>query len=154
MKWDLVVKKTFRKKEEIMPLQMAEVEKLKVNLEQFYYSIREFRTNFKSNAPFTFTGSPIEAYKMMDYHATELVTKEKEARRFNELEELFELQVSRYPETGDTRTELKLLKYVWDMKALVLGTYESWNPQLWNDIKTDDLEDVNKGLLKVLRKVN
>ena len=153
MAWDAVVKKTFKKKEEIMPMQNKEVEKLKVALEEFYLSIRDFRGAFRRDAPFTFTGTPLEAYKMMDTHAEELVKKEAEAQKFNELEELFELQVSRYPETGDTRTELKLLKYVWDMKALVLTTFESWNSQLWADIKTEDLEDITKNLLKALRKM-
>ena len=54
---------------------------------------------------------------------------------------------------GDTRSELRLLKSVWDGKALVGGIHKSWNSQLWMDIKTDDLEDVNKNLLKNLRKV-
>jgi dynein heavy chain len=38
------------------------------------------------------------------------------------------------------------------MKSLVNATFQSWNGQLWNDIKTDDLEDVNKTLLKNLRR--
>ena len=42
---------------------------------------------------------------------------------------------------------------MWDMKSLVLNTYDSWNSQLWNDIKTEDLEDSNKNLLKNLRKM-
>lgn len=153
MAWDNVVKRTFRKKEEILPMQMKEMESLRDDLEQFFLSIREFRNNFRANAPFAFTGSPSEAYKLMDAHAKELVVKEQEAKKFNEMEELFELQISKYQETGDTRVELKLLKTVWDMKALILGTFESWNSQLWNDIKTDDLEDVNKMLLKNLRKM-
>jgi dynein heavy chain len=152
--WDAVVKKTFKKKEEIMPMQTREVEQLKITLEAFFMSMREFRNNFRANAPFTFTGSPTEAYKMMQVHAVELLTKEREAKRYNELEELFELQVSKYPETGDTRTEIRLLKYVWDMKALILGTFESWNSILWSDIKTDDLEDVTKMRQKNLRKMS
>jgi hypothetical protein len=36
----------------------------------------------------------------MDAQAIQLEVKEKEARGYNELEELFELQVSKYPETG------------------------------------------------------
>ena len=153
MAWDNVVKKTFRKKEDIMPLQLSEVEHLKVQLEEFFLSVRSFRNNFRANAPFTFTGLPKLAYDDMDKHAAELESKEQEAKHFNELEELFELQVSKYSEMGDTRVELRLLKTVWDVKALVLYTYESWNGQLWNDIKTDDLEDVNKILLKQLRKM-
>ncbi|RYG70338.1 hypothetical protein EON64_00425, partial [archaeon] len=151
--WDSVVKKTFRKKEDILQLQLSEVENLKVDLESFFMSIREFRGKFRANAPFQFAGTPLEAYKQMDFHASELLKKEMEAKRYNELEELFELQVSKYNETNDTRTELRLLKQVWDVKGMVLFTYESWNTQLWNDIKTEDLEDINKTLLKNLRKM-
>jgi dynein heavy chain len=153
MLWDAVVKKTFRKKEDIMPMQIKEVEALKVSLEEFFLSIRTFRNEFRKEAPFSFTGEPREAYRQMEKFAKELEVKEKEVKHFNELEELFELQISKYPETNDTRTEIRLLKYVWDIKALVLCTFDSWNALLWPDIKTDDLEDVTKNLLKSLRKM-
>jgi dynein heavy chain, axonemal len=181
MQWDGVVKKMFRKKEEILPMQLREVEALKVDLEQFFLSIREFRTQFRANAPFAFEGSTSEAYAIMEAQAVQLEAKEQEARGYNELEELFELQVlpplsqviimpnalcgvgiehsigrhtshstvsfncsplscpallcsvlqvSKYPETGDTRGELRLLKTVWDVKALVLFTHDSWNQQV------------------------
>eukprot|EP01035_Chromulina_nebulosa_P017812 gene17812-23422_t len=176
MIWDALVKKTFKKKEEILSLQINEVESLKVNLDIFYTQMREFRNMFRANAPFgvvvNSTSSilnginlanvpvnngnvnitPIVAYKILDKLANELLDKEMEAKRFNELEELFELQVTKYPEINDTRAELKLLKLIWDSKALVASTYDSWNSQLWNEIKTDDLEDINKILLKNLRK--
>jgi dynein heavy chain, axonemal len=93
MQWDGVVKKMFRKKEEILPMQLREVEALKVDLEQFFLSIREFRTQFRANAPFTFEGSTTEAYAIIDAQAVQLEAKEQEARAYNELEELFELQV-------------------------------------------------------------
>ena len=151
--WDRVVKKSFRKKEEILPMQTREVEALKQDLESFFQSVRNFRGEFRTKAPFTFEGQPLEAYIIMDTQAFALETKEDEAREKNSLEELFELQVSKYPEMGDTRSELRLLKTVWDGKALVFNIHKSWNSQLWNDIKTDDLEDVNKNLLKNLRKM-
>ena len=150
--WDGVEKKTFKKKEEILPMQMREVDSLKIELETFYLSIREFRNNFRANAPFTFTGSPMQAYVMLDEHARELSKIDAQAKVNNGLEELFELQITKYPEIPDTRVELKLLKYVWDIKALVLATFESWNSMLWNDIHTDDLERVTNTLLKNLRK--
>ena len=94
MQWDGVVKKMFRKKEEILPLQLREVEALKVDLEQFFLSVREFRTQFRAKAPFTFVGSMKDAYAIMDAQAVELELKEEEAKAYNELEELFELQVT------------------------------------------------------------
>ena len=94
MQWDGVVKKMFRKKEEILPLQLREVEALKVDLEHFFLSVREFRTQFRAKAPFTFVGSTKDAYAIMDAQAVELELKEEEAKAYNELEELFELQVT------------------------------------------------------------
>ena len=70
--WDSVEKKMFRKKEDIMPLQLREVDLLKGKLEEFYLNIREFRNKFRKEAPFVFSGSPNEAYAMMDEHAIEL----------------------------------------------------------------------------------
>lgn len=45
--WDAVVKKTFKTKEDILPLQMASVDALKIKLDSFYLSIREFRGDFR-----------------------------------------------------------------------------------------------------------
>lgn len=43
MQWEGIVNKTFKKKEAIMPLQMAEVESIKEDLESFYLEMRKFR---------------------------------------------------------------------------------------------------------------
>jgi len=72
--------------------------------------------------------------------------------KYNELEELFELQVSKYPETSDTRRDLKLLKWVWDFKVMCDKLFESWKQQLWSEINTEALVDENKELLKHLRR--
>jgi hypothetical protein len=38
--------------------------------------------------------------------------------------------VSKYPETLDTRRDLKLLKWVWDFKSLCDKLFESWKQQV------------------------
>ena len=50
--WDSLVNKTFQKKEDILPLQNAEVVNLKTDLDAFFLQIREFRGTFRKNAPF------------------------------------------------------------------------------------------------------
>ena len=57
-----------------------------------------------SNAPFAFAGTPTETYLILDKYAIKMMEKEIEAKRYNELEELFELQISKYPEINETRT--------------------------------------------------
>eukprot|EP00903_Cladosiphon_okamuranus_P006208 g6103.t2 len=152
MSWDALVKKTFRKKEEILPMQMAEVDALKEELEGFFLAMRTFRNKFRAEAPFAFKGPVEDAYKQMEEHAASLLEKEVQVRKYNELEDLFELQVSKYPETQDTRMELRLLKGLWDSKAMVDSTYVDWRTALWSQINTEELDDENKVLLKQLRK--
>ncbi|CAM9279490.1 unnamed protein product [Choristocarpus tenellus] len=152
MAWDALVKKTFRKKEEILPMQMAEVDALKEELEGFFLAMREFRNQFRAQAPFAFQGPVEEAYEKMEEHAAKLMEKESQVRKYNELEDLFELQVSKYPETQDTRMELRILKGLWDFKAMVDSSYVDWRTALWNKIDTEALDDENKNILKQLRK--
>eukprot|EP00957_Ditylum_brightwellii_P046876 3557539-Ditylum_brightwellii.AAC.1 len=72
MAWEAVVKKTFKKKEDILPMQMAYVDSLKVDLDKFYLSIRQFRGDFRANAPFKFEGDCDEAYETIDTYAIKL----------------------------------------------------------------------------------
>lgn len=46
------------------------------------------------------------------------------------------LKVSKYPETLDTRRDLKLLKWVWDFKSLCDKLFESWKQQVTNPLLT------------------
>lgn len=130
----------------------SQVDALKEELEGFFLAMRTFRNKFRAEAPFAFKGPVEDAYKQMEEHAASLLEKEVQVRKYNELEDLFELQVSKYPETQDTRMELRLLKGLWDSKAMVDSTYVDWRTALWSQINTEELDDENKVLLKQLRK--
>ena len=60
--------------------------------------------------------------------------------------------MSKYNETSDTRTELQLLKRLWDFKELVRFSYDDWQTALWNDVDTEVLEDKNKKLSAQLKR--
>ena len=149
--WESVEKKMYRKKEDIMPIQLKEVEILKETVKETTDEVRAFRNAFRNQAPFAFSGTPAEAYAVLDEHAGKLVTMEDVARKLNQREDLFELVQTKYTETNDTRTEIKLLKYVWDTKALVLGTFEAWNETAWNDIEVEPWQAVTNSLMKNLK---
>ncbi|EQC33295.1 hypothetical protein SDRG_09276 [Saprolegnia diclina VS20] len=151
LQWEGIVNKTFKKKEEIMPLQISECDSIKVALDEFYKDMRKFRNDFRANAPFTFAGQPEEAYKMVDDYAVRLAERIKQAKQFNELEELFELQVSKYQETTDTLYELQQLKKVWDMKDMVLHTFSEWKKALWVKIDTESMEAYTRNVTKQMK---
>ena len=153
MQWEGLCKKTFQKKEAILPMQMAEQDALKEELDGFFLQIRDFRNDFRANAPFGFQGQVEEAYAKLDSFASQLFEKEQQAKQYNELEELFELPVSKYQEANDTRSDLKALKGLWDFKGMLIDVYKDWKTELWSKINTDDLETQNKNLLKNMRAV-
>ncbi|KDO31249.1 hypothetical protein SPRG_03866 [Saprolegnia parasitica CBS 223.65] len=124
---------------------------IKVALDEFYKDMRKFRNDFRANAPFTFAGQPDEAYKMVDEYAVRLAERIKQAKQFNELEELFELQVSKYQETTDTLYELQQLKKVWDMKDMVLHTFAEWKKALWVKIDTESMEAYTRNAMKQMK---
>lgn len=63
--WDALINKNFKKKEEIIPLQNAEVDQIKTKLDKFFLDMRQFRGDFRANAPFEAVDMPpAEVYVM------------------------------------------------------------------------------------------
>lgn len=149
--WDAVVKKTFRKKEDILPMQMAAVDSLKNDLDQFYLSIREYRGDFRANAPFKFQGDCDEAFIAIESFSKKLDQIEVQVDQFRELEDLFELQPTAYVEIGETRSEIKQLTRLWEFKRNVDENFGEWRAELWADVNTLNLEEQNKRLRKQLK---
>ena len=149
--FESLVKKTTSDKESIMEMQMEEQRTVKQTLDDFFQKIRGFRGDFRKNAPFNFDGTVEEAYATMDKFAADLDLLAVEAAEMNEAEDLFELNVSKYGEIQDTRSELKVLKNLYDFKAVMENTHGDWKKQLWSKVDTDHLDTLNKNLAKILR---
>jgi dynein heavy chain len=71
---------------------------------------------------------------------------EEEALELNNLEILFDIQKSTYKQLKDCRTELILLKYMWDMVALVQYQFDNWQKTLWDKIDTENLMQLIKDM--------
>ena len=64
---------------------------------------------------------------------------EDEAKEYNNLETLFELQKSGYKQLKDCKNELLSLKYMWDLISLADFQFNAWKSTLWDKIDTDAL---------------
>ncbi|KAL7443397.1 hypothetical protein ACHAXH_005661 [Discostella pseudostelligera] len=148
--WEAVVKKTFKKKEEILPMQMASIDALKLDLDQFNLSLKKFRGEFRSQAPFKCESDCSNAFETIESLTLKVDQLELQIKKFRELEDLFELQPTSYPEIGETRSELKQLLHLWEFKESASTIMEGWERELWNNVNTVDLEDRNKRLRKQL----
>ena len=149
--WEGIVKVKYAIKDSIAPFKMQAEIKLKEELTAYYEGMRAFRGEFRQNAPFAHQGTAEEAYAEIDVFAKKLGDFATQAAEFNKQEELFELPVSKYPELPQTLMELRLLRALWDFKAMVMFTYDGWKRCAWDEVDTDKLESQNKTLLKTLR---
>ena len=50
--------------------------------------------------------------------------------------------------------DLKHLRTLWDMVAVVMGKFDEWQSTLWNDIDVDALIEATKQLAKDVRTLN
>ena len=151
--WEAVVKKMFQKKEEILPLQIASIDSLKSELDEFYLSIRKFRGDFRANAPFKSFDDSDEAFVKIESYSSQLDELVTRTKRFLELEELFELQHAIYPEIDETRIEIQYLKNIWNFKSSLQNRLNQWSMYLWKDVDTDNLESSTKKLRKQLKEL-
>lgn len=145
-------------KTNILTLQQKETEALKKKIEQFSGKVKEFRQAFLQEAPFVFhltmtTSDVDQAYKTIDEHYIRLERIKKEAAEFNELENLFELEQTKYKSLQECSTDIQRLKMMWDVAGRILYTYESWRKTLWKSIKVDKYVPENDQFFTLLKQL-
>jgi dynein heavy chain len=141
--------KVYDLKGEILDLQNKESEALSARLRQFVQEVYQFRQDFLKNLPFTYDEkmeiSDINrCYDKISQTYIDLCKIEKEAKEYNVMEELFELEQTQHKALKDCRTDLKLLKQMWDAIAMVTYQYNDWKGKGWKSIKTELMLDSNK----------
>ena len=66
------------------------------------------------------------AYKTISHFYEQAILLEDEAKKYNNLETLFDLQKFGYNQLKDCRSELRSLKYLWDMIQLIHFQFNAW----------------------------
>jgi dynein heavy chain, axonemal len=130
-------------KEAILPLQTAEAKDIKTRLRGFTAKVGEYRLEFLANCPYHVTASSPEiiakAYDTINTYYVKTGELEDEARELNNLETLFDMQKSSYKQLKECKTELCLLKQLWDLVSLIDFQFEAWKLTLWDKIDTENL---------------
>ena len=93
-------------KEKVYPLQSEQVDNIKKKVWAFVDTVSAFRSEFRERAPFEYAGDADvgAAYRsILAFHAR-IAEKEAEAAALNQLENLFELQPSKYRALSDCRS--------------------------------------------------
>jgi len=130
-------------KEQILPLQNKEGTNIKKQLAEFSIDVEKFREEFQKKCPYHIKETDVQviddSYLMISEYYNKTIALEEQAKRYNNLETLFEIQKSGYSELKDCKNELKSLKYMWDLIQLVHYQFNAWKLTLWDKIDTDYL---------------
>lgn len=153
LKWENIVSTVYKVKEKINVLQNDEVDKIKDKVRAFKEEVVEFYEEFQKEAPFNYDVEVVDAYTDIYLYHTRLNEMEERAAKLADLERVFELAVTNYPELKRIRHENKLLKQVWDAIAVVQCTFADWKKTPWNSIDTDTLSRETAQLRRQLQQL-
>ncbi|KAL0218105.1 hypothetical protein RCL1_008953 [Eukaryota sp. TZLM3-RCL] len=142
--------------DKVQPFKQMEVLKVKERMVEFDDKFRNFKQKFKSSmlTKFSIDGAS-EAYSLLDLFENELILLEKEAELLKEEQRLFDIPISDVSKTSLLRSELRLLKGIWDVNSLVTSSLSKWTTTVWKCIDTELMEISTKNFnreLKLLRK--
>lgn len=143
-------------KTNILTLQQRETEALKKRIDVFSQRVRQFRKQFFEKAPFEFkisisTTDVDAAYKTIDEYYQLLEGVKAEAIKFNELENLFELEQTKYKHLHECSLDIQRLKIMWDVIGRILYTYEFWRKTPWKSIRVDKYNPENEQFFNILK---
>ena len=111
----------------------------------------KYRIGFKSKPILKYALGFENAYPKLDSTAMELALYKEQAAKYGNLAETFDFPDA-MNETNhmlnDLSNDLIVIKDVWDLSSLCELQFAKWRETLWNDIKTDLMEDGAKVFVK------
>lgn len=155
-KFSEIFQQVIQVKTNILGLQQKETESLKKEIQVFSQKVQRFRQDFLENAPFRFnldTTVPEvhHAYQIIEDFRTKVREIKAEAAKYNDLENLFELERTKYKSLNDCTLDLDKLEVMWQMIEKILTTYDKWRRILWKNIKVDELSPENEKYVQMLK---
>ncbi|RXN33505.1 dynein heavy chain axonemal [Labeo rohita] len=150
-KWKNLKKVAFTVKHEVAPLQANEVAVIRRKCVQFEIKQHDFREQFRTESIFFI--SLQEPYKLIDKTNRAVAHFENEMSKLQQTANLFEVSFPDYKQLRQCRSDIILVKAVWDMVMFVkeLKTLDK-EVRAWDVY--NGLESIVKNLLTSLRAVN
>uniref|UniRef100_A0A671Z165 Dynein axonemal heavy chain 11 n=1 Tax=Sparus aurata TaxID=8175 RepID=A0A671Z165_SPAAU len=147
-KWKSLRKIAFTVKHEVAPLQSNEVSVIRRKCVRFEVKQHEFREQFRTEQIFKINVE--EPYKLLDKVSTgrnALITIQKEKtvavmeaemKRLQDTAVLFEVSFPDYKQLHQCRSDIILVKAVWDM--VIFTSIEDWTKTPWKEINVEQMD--------------
>ncbi|KAI5108711.1 dynein beta chain, ciliary, partial [Silurus meridionalis] len=137
-KWKNLKKVAFTVKHEVAPLQSSEVAVIRRKCVHFEIKQHEFRERFRAESIFRINTE--EPYKLIDKANRTVAHLETEMFKLQETSKLFEVSFPDYKQLRQCRSDIILLKVVWDMVIFVRVPILDWRKTPWKEINVEQMD--------------
>ncbi|XP_065549706.1 dynein axonemal heavy chain 17 [Lathamus discolor] len=150
--WDSTKKLCLRVKQKAAPLQANEANIIHRKCQQFEVQQRILQEKFREGAPFLFTHQ--DPYVALNAQRKLIAAMEGDLAALSESAGLFEVLVPEYKQLKACQREVRLLKQLWDMIALVNTYIDDWKATRWKDIDVEQMDIDCKKFAKDIRSLD
>ena len=152
--WVKMVKSAPKVKTNIRPFQDTEGRRIKEKITAYQDETEEFRDSVRLAPFFAFETGPVEAYKTICEYDTLVYKNEQKVQEQTRLAHLFECAEEMVKPTEfvrQSRNYTLLAKTLWDCNAMVNAYFGAWEKIGWDDIDTEEMEEVVKRFKQEMR---
>ncbi|XP_029380608.1 dynein heavy chain 11, axonemal [Echeneis naucrates] len=137
-KWKSLRKIAFTVKHEVAPLQSNEVSVIRRKCVRFEVKQHEFRELFRTEPIFKINVE--EPYKLIDKSNRTVAVMETEMKKLQDTADLFEVSFPEYKQLRQCRSDIIMVKAVWDMVIFVKTSIEDWTKTPWKEINVEQMD--------------
>jgi dynein heavy chain len=143
-KWKDLLKEYFEIKDKLSILQGEEIKKITKAETNFNDEANDFREEFAVMAPFDYQVGVVKCYRTIDQVHLKINMIEDELKELRAKQKLFGLMQNQGKAVKECRTELKLLKKIWDLAAMVRWQIEDWKKVPFLAIDYNEIQEQTK----------
>ncbi|CAG9135931.1 unnamed protein product [Plutella xylostella] len=147
--WQATKKLALTVKQQVAPLQAAEVSCIRKKIAIFDSHIIYYREVFKRYDFFKYDCE--DPYALMSRVDFELTHLEDEMKGIQESGSLFEVNIPEFKLLKQCRKELRMLKQLWDYVCIVRTSIEDWKTTPWRKIDVENMDIECKKFAKEIR---
>ncbi|KAM8934084.1 dynein axonemal heavy chain 11-like [Pelodytes ibericus] len=137
-RWKNLKKIAFVVKHEVSPLQSNELSVIRRKCVVFEVKQHDFRSRFTSEIIFRFDAD--DPYKNLDKTHKNISRLEAEMKKLQGMADLFEVTVPEYKQLQQCRSDIILLKSVWDMVIFLRTSIKDWMKTPWKQINVEQMD--------------
>jgi hypothetical protein len=146
-----VYKKSLAVREKLAGVQDSEAQKVKLQTAAFNSEVDAFRDEFSRHAAFQYSITWQRAYTVLEQWHHRVLSMELRAAALRDLQEMFDLSPSLFKPLRECRTDLQMLKEVWDAGCHVQCMFGAWMATRFRDVDVDGLQEETRKLTQLVR---